>query len=718
MQTPTAIPMPTTMGAPAPVTPSPMGGNVVSLGAMRAVPLATLEAEAANERAEAERVQASPLVTGVAGHIRTHFEQARQAKRNMIEDRLLKSMRARRREYDPDKMALIREQGGSEVYAGLTGAKCRAAGGWLRDVLMGTGSERPWAIRPTPLPDLPPEINDRIVEEAMGPIRDALRAGAPPDQAAVTQLMSLLRDQALTAIREEAVKRSERMADKMEDQLVEGRFLQALDEFLDDLTTFPTAFLKGPVIRMKAQLSWGPNGEPIVETKLHKSWERVSPFNIYPSPGACHIQDGFLIEKHRLSRQDLNEMKGVEGYSDAAIDAVLEAYGTGGLNAWMDDTSMQADAEGKDTSASYANPDGLIDALQYWGSVPGSLLLDWGLEKDEVPEPTKEYHVEAWLIGSHVIKAVLNYDPLCRKPYYAASYETVPGSVWGNSVADLVRDAQDIVNACARSLVNNMALASGPQVGVLVDRMAAGEDITQLQPWRIWQMKSDPLAGGTQQQPIQFFQPQSNVNDLLIVLDKFSQLADEYSGIPRYLTGDTTGGAGRTASGLSMLISNAGKSIKQVISNIDIGVMGPVLDRLYYHNMRYEDDPDLKGDVNIVARGAAALIAKEAAQVRRNEFLLATGNPIDMQIVGVEGRAEVLREVAKGLDMNTDKIVPPMDVLRQKILLTNAIQNSAGQPGAGGSPPALNGPAPAGSGQVLMDGAPTVDNFTPPKANP
>ena len=48
------------------------------------------------------------------------------------------------------------------------------------------------------------------------------------------------------------------------------------------------------------------------------------------------------------------------------------------------------------------------------------------------------------------------------------------------------------------------------------------------------------------------------------IYEKFATLADEYTGIPRYMTGDASvGGAGRTASGMSMLMSNAGKSIKR-----------------------------------------------------------------------------------------------------------------------------------------------------------
>jgi len=169
------------------------------------------------------------------------------------------------------------------------------------------------------------------------------------------------------------------------------------------------------------------------------------------------------------------------------------------------------------------------------------------------------------------------------------------------------------------------------------------------------------------------------------------------------MAGDA-GGAGRTASGLSMLMGNAGKAIKQVIANIDIGVMSQLIERLYDHNMQHADDPDLKGDVHIVARGASSLIAKESAQVRRNEFLAATANPVDMQIVGVEGRAAILRETAKNLDMDVDKVVPPLDMLRQKW----AQQQMMAQ-GQQGSQPAPQ----AGSGQELSDGSPTTDNFQP-----
>ena len=138
-------------------------------------------------------------------------------------------------------------------------------------------------------------------------------------------------------------------------------------------------------------------------------------------------------------------------------------------------------------------------------------------------------------------------------------------------------------NAAARALANNMGISSGPQVGVNISRLPAGEDITQMYPWKIWQFKQSDFADSTP--PMSFFQPNSNAQELMAVFDQFMDSADEVSGIPKYMTGQHVPGAGRTSSGLSMLMSNAGKSIKQVISNIDHDVIRPMLERQYQSNL-------------------------------------------------------------------------------------------------------------------------------------
>ena len=69
---------------------------------------------------------------------------------------------------------------------------------------------------------------------------------------------------------------------------------------------------------------------------------------------------------------------------------------------------------------------------------------------------------------------------------------------------------------------------------------------------------------------------------------------------------------------------------------------------------------------NVVAKGAIGLLHKETLQMRRNEFLMATSNPIESQITGMSGRAYLLREAARGLQMDTDKLVPNADSMKEQ----------------------------------------------------
>lgn len=690
--------------------------GVTNIGGI--VPIKSVKQLMDEQREAANRANSEPVIQNLAAYIKQKWYYSRFSKEMTIEQRMLKSVRQRRGEYDPDLLVQLREQNSSLIYMMLTSNKCRAASSWLRDVLLTDSKDKPWSLKPNPIPEMPPPVLQGLMQQAQQKLMAFMQTGVNPTDQEVRQILLDFKDQAMGELTELAKEDANRMEKKMHSQLLDGQWTTAFAQFIDDLVTFPCAIIKGPVVRSKPHMNWvavGDSYELRVQNELALEWERVDPFNIYPAPDASHINDGYLIERHRLQRADLVGMLGVEGYSDGAIRAVLEEYGKGGLRDWIYVDLTKAAAEGKSTVAAGQNPSELIDALQFWGSVQGQLLLDWGLTEEEVPDPLAEYPIEAWLIGRWIIKAVINPDPLGRKPYYKTSYEEVPGAFWGNSVADLCRDSQSMCNAVARALVNNMSLASGPQVVYNIDRLPQGENITQLFPWKIWQVTSDPLNGNAR--PVEFYQPDSRASELMAVYEKFAVLADEYTGIPRYMTGgNPSGGAGRTASGMSMLMTNAGKSIKQVIANIDEHVIKPLIDRLYYYNMRYSDDPDLKGDVNIQALGAASLMEKEAIQQRQNEFLgIALNSPVAQQVIGMEGVAELLRQAAKRLDMNVDDIVPPEDVVKRKVMEANAMQQAQmmanqqnGQAQAGGTPP-----VPGPDQGLLMDGSPQTSRFTP-----
>lgn len=714
-------------GLPAdPTAPPP---QVLGERQVRMVNNDTLEAEQVRQAAA---IQNSPVILELAGYVQNAWQEA-QTERSAFEERMMQSLRQRRGEYDANKLQEIRQQGGSEIYMMLTSVKCRAAASWLRDSLLGHGEDKPWTINPTPVPELTQEMEQFIQQRIQMEVQKFLNAGGlPPTEEMVQTAVEIARDR----VRAEQVKASKKAAkyceDRMEDQLLQGKFERSFHQFIDDLVTFPAAFMKGPVIRKKPEMTWGPNGEPVVEDKIRMEWERVSPLYIYPSPQAEGVHDGYLIERHILSRKDLTEMIGVEGYHEASIREVLREYGRGGLNEWL---NIDTGSDSREETHHRGNeiPSATIDALQFWGSVPGDLLREWGIQNIE--DPVKEYECEVWLVGRWVIKATLNPDPLKRRPYFKACYEDIPGQFWGHGVPDLIRDTQNVCNAACRALCNNMGFASGPQVWINVERLPDGEEVTQLHPWKIFQGTSDPT--GASGPPVGFFQPKSLAAELMGIYEKFSDLADEYSGVPKYMTGtEAAGGAGRTASGLSMMMSNAGKAIKQVIGQIDKDVVTPLLEYLHYYNMRYAKDPNLKnGDIKIVARGASGLMGKEAQQVRINEFLgLTIGNQTVAQIIGPAGIAALLRQSAQRLDLDTDKIVPSEEMIRadqmaqeqeQKALMMQQqalMEQMRQQPietleierdPQTGEQKRIKVMPGIGPGQNLMDGTPQTDNFQP-----
>ena len=609
-----------------------------------------------SDRALQER-QNQPVILGLSGYLRQCWDVARLAKRP-IETIMLAAMRQRNGEYEPSKLAQITKQGGSEIFMMITEVKCRAAESWLRDILLDNGSP-PWDLHTTPIPDLTPqqtqEIQNMFAERVL---RQVQELGQAPDMEQMRQIKEMVGQDYRFTIMREAQMRADKMKLKIQDQFAQGGWEQAFNDFVTDIVTFPTAFIKGPIVRRQRTLGWTQNaeGRTTVEPieRLAPEYERVDPFRIYPEPGITNINDGYLFELHRMTRMELSDLIGVPGYDEDAIRKVLEeGNGTSWIN---EDYELQKDEEERKYYA-YMRPTTEYDALEFWGKVSGAMLIEWGLSEEDVPDPAREYDANVWTVGNYVIKAVLNYDPLGEKPYAKTSFIKCPGAFWGKGIPEIIEDLQGVCNAAARALVNNMGIASGPQVEMNVEGLAPNEDITNLTPWRIWQTINDPT--GSSAPAIKFNQPESRAAELVAVYEKFSRLADDHSGIPAYIYGDTNvQGAGRTSSGLSMLMGAAGKGIRQVVMHIDSDVVKPIVGRQFVYNMRYDEDESIKGDVEIVAKGAINLAVKETVNMRRIEFLNATANPVDLEIIGKEGRAAILREIAKGLQMPSDDVVP------------------------------------------------------------
>ena len=208
----------------------------------------------------------------------------------------------------------------------------------------------------------------------------------------------------------------------------------------------------------------------------------------------------------------------------------------------------------------------------------------------------------------------------------------------------------------------------------------------------------DRTGGG--QPAIRFHQPDMHAAELLQIFTFFSRQSDEVTGVPNYIYGSTAvGGAGRTASGLSMLMENAAKGIKHAILSLDAATSN-MINRIYLHLMIHDPDTSIKGDMNIVSAGAIGAMIREQQESSRQDFMNQTNNPTDMQIIGLEGRAHMLREHAKTIFPDVDKIVPDPDKMKELMAAQQqqmAQQQAMTSGGGGQSAPQPQGVLPATS---------------------
>lgn len=612
------------------------------------------DAERSAEESRAEQERDDTPMSQLAGHIRARMTDMRNFRNaEGISERLLHALRTYKGQYSQDLLTQIKQFGGSEVYARVTSTKCRAATALLRDVYL--GADRPWDVEPTPDPEVPNDIERNIQELVKIEVATLQQNGQPVDESKIQDRVEQLRKQARKAAKKVAKEEAEKTGTKLDDILTEGGFYEAFAEFLIDLPIFPYAVLKGPIVRQHSQTKWV-NGQPQQQRVPKMFWERVSPFDFYWSPGAGKVSHADIIERIRLSRNELTKLKGLPGFDDDAINQVLERFYNNGFHEWWDTIDTER-AELEDRERWSRTATTLIDCAEFTGHVSGRLLREWGMDEQKVPDPYEEYFVTVWMIDRFIIKAQINPSVNQRAPYYVTAFEKIPGGLMGYGIVDLLEDVQQICNAAARSLVNNLSIASGPQVVINDAVMAPGEN-DSLFPWKRWHVDYDPSLGSSARPPIEFYQPESNSQELLSVYEKWSMMGDEISAIPRYMTGnEKVGGAGRTASGLAMLMGNASKTLQNVAASIDRDVVGPILNELF--NIIMLTQPGLfRGDEQIVVKGVNHAVKREQDRMRQLEFLQLTANPIDMQILGVPGRANVLRSVAENLGLEHERTVP------------------------------------------------------------
>jgi len=529
--------------------------------------------------------------------------------------------------------------------------------------------------------DLPKGATEKTLAERLGPLQDkleqveGLEEGVGKTPTAITFSPSMI-----------AAKSMEK---QIMDQLQESGASKQLRSTAFEMALFGTGVMKGPFAVDKEYPNWDDEGNYSPIFKTVPSTSHVSVWNFFPDPDAANMDEAqYVIERHKMSRTQLRGLKKRPYFRENVIDEVITSGENYDKKYWEDDLSDYAADYGIDR----------FEVLEYWGMCEVDMLEENGVD---IPKELKEFdelQANIWISNGKLIRLVLNPFKPATIPYMAAPYELNPYSFFGVGLAENMDDTQTLMNGFMRMSVDNAVLSGNLLIEVDETNLVPGQDLS-VYPGKVFRRQ-----GGAPGQAI-FGTKFPNVsNENLQLFDKARQLADESTGLPSFSHGQTgVQGVGRTASGISMLMNAASGSVKTVIKNVDDYLLKPLGEGMFRFNMQFNFNKDIKGDLEVVARGTESLMANEVRSQRLMSFLQVSSSPVLAPFAKFN---YIIREIAKSMELDPDKVTNNMDEAVVQAELLKGMQGEQqpqqpqqGQPQQAGQPPVGANPLdPTGAG--------------------
>lgn len=540
-------------------------------------------------------------------YLKERWEICRDGKRN-IHTEWQEAFRDFKGVYSPEVESEIGEDR-SKAFVKLTRAEtCKGMSLILQT--MGLDHGYPYSIRPTANPDLGDQDLSVLKEAALL----AASQVAPEERDAFLAQNDF--EGMAQAEKGEAIKRMEKMRREINDSLDEMGWKEKFLRGLVPFTIYGTAVFQGPLSATKRPSRWSRKGDSwkkILKTlrdneeqapfDLRPDMRQLDPFTVYPDPCAIAKEDMLdVFVRNVMNRHQVRELRRRHGFDAESIDRILANHEKGDwvMEDW--ETVVESDS----AQANRLNDRFLV--LEYWGWLSGQTLQDAGID---IPEDQLEVDclVNVWTLCGEIVKLSVSNKDVPALPFYFVPYEVVPGRVWGRGIPKQMDDSQAIYNATERAKVDNMAFSVGPITVVDASKVKDSQSLRKLLPLSVLPVND---MEGLSQQPIQFFQPKSNVPEMTQIQQSVRWHLQKETSIPDFAIG-VPGSAqhNRTAEGLGMQQNAAMSFIKTVIGNIDTFLISPMVEDLYDWHMQFNPDEDIKGDYEVVATGVQGAISRE-----------------------------------------------------------------------------------------------------------
>lgn len=539
------------------------------------------------------------------------FDQYKSDRR-LTELKWMRNLRQYLGQYDPEIEQEIGKNR-SRAYPRITRVKCISVLSRIMN-LMYPGNELNWELQATPCPQMSPDDVRTAVQELVK-AREADGAG--------TEISD---DIIQAAVKRLADKRAKTLSKLIEDQLQElggdqTRDVIALDrQVADSGIKYGVGYLEGPYVRKETSYSWVASEtgyEPTEITVYKPQFDVMSVWDTYIDMGSrCIPGDGYFIRKV-LGKKDFRKLADRNDFMADQIKNYIRQNPQGNYKALEYETELRAMGTRAhiNDQLKTAIKGNKFEVIVWKGPVAAQQLKELGAD---VPEKyiSDDVDAEVWMVDGQVIKADINpwrkmgIDDV--KTLHAFVFDEDDTSPIGNGLPNVMRDSAMSIAAATRMLLDNASVTCGPNLEVNRMLLEPGQDITNIEPYKVW-VRDDDNAATAQFPAVRKVDIDGHIPELQGIIDMFMRFADVETFVGPATGGDMEKAPSepmRTAAGASMLRGDAALPFKDIVRNFDTYKQSMILSLVHF-NKKFNPQLAPEGDYDVIARGATSLIAKE-----------------------------------------------------------------------------------------------------------
>lgn len=447
---------------------------------------------------------------------------------------------------------------------------------------------------------------------------------------------------------------AEKMAKKIRDCLVESKFSSAARMAIrNNLVALGTMIVKAPVLRacqkrgyVQIETPMGTEYKVQVESTIKPLVEFVDPFFWFPEDVGKNDDLEYCYEIHMFNKRQMMALKEQTGMDAEAIDEIIS------LDPEREEVhELLEDRLAVDLNRSSA----IINKYAVWEyhGILDPEAYEYAAEEYGFPEGSCGM-VEAWFCGDHILKLIAApFDSEYRVPYLSTSYEDEEGTLFGLGVAQLFSETQKAITRGWNAYQHNNSVSAGPQIIVdstLVEPADGKWNIGAPKTWK----KVDPLKDVDE--AFNVVNISNNSAQHLELIEMATRMGDDEISYPLMLRGEEGNQNNATA---AIIATNANNIITfDKGMKIDAQIINPMIHRLYWYFMEFDDDMEAKGDYDIKAKGADNILIKDLEQQKMMQIVGLSGNPLFAPYLN---NYEVLKAILNLMDSDTDKLLKPQE---------------------------------------------------------